>query len=137
MNFSKILTIFSVVLLVLCAIGGVAYFLGWITEDPLMYFAYILIGITIFFSILGPIMFFIKNPSKAKSFLIGIGILILFLGISYGLASDELSKELVNDEISQTTVKYVDTGLIITYVLGIITVIAVLFSGIFTAIKKF
>ena len=75
--------------------------------------------------------------NKAKSFLIGIGILILFLGISYGLASDELSKELVNDEISQTTVKYVDTGLIITYVLGIITVIAVLFSGIFTAIKKF
>ncbi len=51
-------------------------------SDMIIYWAYFLLILTIAISVIAPIIFYIKNPAKAKSVLIGIGILVALFGIA-------------------------------------------------------
>lgn len=103
--------------------------------NPYFGFSYLVFGLCILAAILFPVLFMIKNPKQAvKGLLILAGFAILF-GVSYLFASDSLDSESMqkafnNGLITAKGAKLVSMGLIGTYVISAIAILALIYSGI-------
>ena len=102
-----------------------------------MIWGYVLLGLSVITVIATAIMDFIKTPGSKKNILfIFIGFLIL-LGISYLFASGNIQGKVFEKfEITNTVSRNIGTGLIFTYILGIIAVLCMAFGGTIRMLKK-
>ncbi len=96
-----------------------------ITENMIIW-AYVLFGIAAIAAIIFPVMSVIKNPSHAKNILLIIVVAAALVGVSYLLASSEPISFLKVDATT-STLKLVDTGLTIGYILAAIAFFGILF----------
>jgi len=99
---------------------------------------YILIGIAALAAIVYPIMFLVKNPSKGKNALMGVGGLVLICIISYIFASGDIMNFPGSEKFGMTeaSTKRVGMGLITFYILSIGAIAAVLFAELGKLFKK-
>ena len=141
-KLSRILSISLYVLFAVSVVFALGFYLGRkvpgtegtafeeprITENMIIW-AYILVGIAAVAAIIFPLISFVKNPSHAKNILVIILITVVLVGISYLMASSEPISFLKVDA-STSTLKLVDTGLTIGYILAAIAFFGILFYEI-------
>lgn len=133
----------SVVLILLFFFGGyVEGTKGTNFAEPLhtntaLIWAFVLFMIALITALVFPLTFLILNPKRAIRFLIGLGVVAVFVFIAYQLGSDEILN-LINysgpDNVPKT-LKMVDTGLFITYLLALIAVVSILYNEISKVFK--
>jgi hypothetical protein len=97
--------------------------------DNMIIWAYILVAIAAVAAIIFPVITLIKNPSHAKNILIIILVTAVLVGVSYLMASSE-SISFLKVEATTSTLKLVDTGLTISYILVAIAFVGILFYEI-------
>ncbi|MBE9481444.1 MAG: hypothetical protein IMY69_07085 [Bacteroidetes bacterium] len=136
-TFNKILQISLYVILAISVILFVLFYIkGESMTNTVIYWAYILLAITVLLLIGFPIAFFIKNPRKGLTVLfVLIGFIILF-GISYLLASDATNAVVYEKmHITANISRLIGAGLIMMYILTGITVLSLIYTGIVNAFK--
>jgi len=99
---------------------------------------YIMISVGSLAAIFYPIMFLVKNPSKGKNALIGVGSLLIITIVSYVIASADIMKFPGSDKFGMTegSTKRVGMGLIVFYILSIGAIVAVLYTELGKIFKK-
>lgn len=118
--------------------------------DVALIWIYILIGLAAATSVVFTIVFMITNPQNAFKSLIVVGGLVVVVFLAYYFASDEIMNFHGSDKFfygeegiinAETTAnahnfsKKVGTGLIATYIVGILAIFSVIYSGISKAFK--
>lgn len=95
--------------------------------------AYILVAIaavvTIVFSFIGVF----SSTKGLKNALISIGAVVVLFVISYSLGSGDALPDM--EDVSAATFKWVDTGLIATYILAIVAFVGIIASEVMRAFK--
>ncbi len=137
MKLSKLTSYTMYVLLGLGALLVILYYLGAVSEEPILDLAYIYFGIAAIASIVFPIIYLITNPKGAISIIIGLVLIGIIVLISYFLASDQvmhISGYTGTDNVPGT-LKAVGTGLYTMYILFSLSIIAILYSEISSAFK--
>lgn len=106
--------------------------------DPFMYLAYIATGLAALMTVGFAIYYLITHPQKAKTSLMGIGALVVVIGISYLMASNEVTEPMTRLEggVTETTSKRVGMGLIAFYLLAGITILAVILSSFKSIVRR-
>jgi len=135
---ATILRIFLAVLLVISAVLFVIFYTqGEAFTDTVMIWAYILLGITVIITIAFPIFFFIANPKKGLTALIGLaGFALLYAIAHFALASGDISGEVYEKfEISQITSLFIGSIMYMTYILGGLAILSILYAGISSLFK--
>lgn len=106
----------------------------WITTN--LYWAYVLLGIATIAALLLEFVNTISDKKATKSALVALGFSVAVIGISYLLANDEMPKffganKFIEDgTITPSSMRWIGTGLIATYILSAISVIAIVWSSI-------
>ncbi|MBA7549794.1 hypothetical protein ES705_42289 [subsurface metagenome] len=76
------------------------------------------------------------NPKAIKNFLIALGIAVVLIGISYLISSSKpIDLDTFTSDPSAGTLKWVGTGLIVTYILAIVAFFGIIASEILRAFK--
>ncbi|MBN2349880.1 MAG: hypothetical protein JXJ22_13625 [Bacteroidales bacterium] len=106
--------------------------------NAIILWAYILFGIAALIALSFPLIFIISHPKNAiKTLLIILGFVVI-IGISYLIASDvplHMPTYDGSDNVPKT-VKWVGTGLNVTYILIILAIAGILVSGVSRFFKK-
>jgi hypothetical protein len=103
--------------------------------SPGLYIGYILLGIATIAAIALPLMNAIKNPSVLiKSGISLVGLLIIF-AISYAIADDNVNSIAVSYGQDASSVKLIGAGLIMFYIVIILSVVGLVYSEINKALK--
>ena len=135
---ATILRIFLAVLLVISAVLFVIFYTqGESFTDTVMVWAYILLGITVVITILFPIFFFITNPKKGLTALIGLaGFALLYAIAHFSLASGATPGDVYETfNINEVTSKFIGSILYMTYILGGIAILSIFYAGISSLFK--
>ena len=93
---------------------------------------YILLAVAAAAAIIFPILQLAQNPKGAKGALIGIVLLAVVVGISFGLASDVNPSKM---ELSPEGAKQVGAGLYAVYILGAVAILSIVYSEVSKIIK--
>jgi hypothetical protein len=137
----KLSKLLQIGLYVLLGVSSILYILFYIKgesmTDTVLVWAYILLGITVVLLLAFPIIHFIKNPKSAVKFLlILVGFAILY-GVGYMLASDNIASPIFEkQDISSNLSQMIGAGIITTYILAGLAVLAILYSSISSAFNR-
>jgi len=135
---ATILKIFLAVLLLISTGLFVNFYItGEDFAEAVMVWAYILLGITVVITILFPIFFFLTNPKKGLTVLVGIaGFALLYAIAHFSLASGATPGEVYEKfDISEFTSKFIGSILYMTYILGGLAILSILYAGISSLFK--
>jgi hypothetical protein len=125
-----------VVLTVSLILFALFYINGESMTDTIMYWAYILFFITVALLLAFPIIYFINNPKQGVKFLIVLVGFVALYGISYALASDSTDTLIYEkNEISANVSRMIGAGMIMTYIVGGIALVGLVFAGISKVFK--
>ncbi len=137
--------VLKIVGFILCILGGVWLIRIMLAGDtaitdspdlqgslvtPLIYIAYITFAIALVFVLVFVIMNLFSNGAAIKGTLIGLGAFLAVILISYLLASGEESTTRDGTVITASTSHWVETGIYAFYILAVLAVGAMVFSGI-------
>lgn len=137
----KVATILRIFLTVLLVISGVLFIIfysrGEEFTSTVLTWAYILLGFTALITLVFPIVYLIMNPKNGKSIFIGIlGFAVLFLISYYGLASGNIQGDVYETfSITENTSRFIGAMLNMTYILGGLAILSIIFSGISSIFK--
>lgn len=135
---ATILRIFLAVLLVISAVLFVIFYSqGEAFTSTVLTWGYILLAITAALTIIFPIVYFILNPKKGLTALIGIAIFaVLYLISYYALASGSIAGDVYEKfDINQAVSQAIGAVLYMTYILGGLAILAIVYSGISSIFK--
>ncbi|HRZ41805.1 MAG TPA: hypothetical protein P5228_03785 [Bacteroidales bacterium] len=101
---------------------------------------YIILGLSIFLALFFAVTSIFVKPKAAKNGLIGIGALVLILVVSFLLSTSAIDPEFTSKMASTITVtdgmsKQVGAGLIAAYILGALSILAVIGSAVYKFVK--
>ncbi len=131
----------SIVLMVLAAIYQIVVFTqGNSPSDSVLngYFtvAYIAFGISLLFAILFPIIQLFADPKAAVRTLIGVAFLVVLWFVAYALSGNSFTPaELEKMETTASISRIVGAGLIYTYFIFALALLAIIFAGISSIFK--
>jgi peptidoglycan/LPS O-acetylase OafA/YrhL len=137
---NKFIRIIYIILLAICALLGILFYAGGtgandspIFTNTFIVWAYILTGIATLSAIVFPIVKMVGNPQNAKKSIMGVVALLIVVAIAYFFSSGDLMK--LNDpEMAKynihSTLKEVDTGIITTYLLIGIAIVAMIYTEV-------
>ena len=127
----KILQWLLGLLLAISALLGILFYANVISDDVIMYWAYILVVLTAVITIVAPIIYFLFNIKSAIKFLIMLGIMIVLAIIAYSLAGNEFTGiQLEKMKSSVEASKIVGAGLIFTYFLACLAILSIVYASI-------
>ena len=113
---------------------------SWINTN--LVWSYILFAITAGAAVISGLLQMIIDPAAAKKSLVAvIGIVVIF-GIAYMLSPDEMprffgvDKFIEDGTLTLTVSKWIDTGLIVTYILFALTLLATIYWSVVQVFKK-
>lgn len=130
---NSIALISRVTLIGLMLIGVVLWLMviygGDDSVGPILTWGYIIFFIAIALALVSTVNGVLVNPAGLKNMLIGLGIVVAVFGLSYVLAdgSDFATYKVPTDE---STSKLVSTGLNAFYIVGLLAVLSVVYSGV-------
>ncbi len=112
------------------------YINGESMTDLVMYWAFILLIITVVLLLAFPIKHFIEYPKQGIKTLIAFGGFLALYGISYVLASGSTDATIYEiNEISSGVSRMIGAGMIMTYIIGGIALLGLVYFGISKAFK--
>ncbi len=119
--------------------GNVTEGTGLITDDEPrftainLYWSYLLFGITILITVIFAIAHIVTHPKAIKGALIVLVLGGILVAISYALSADISSDLNQMPDVAPTTLKWVGTGMVATYILGGIALLGIVVSEIYRA----
>jgi len=137
MKLAKLTSFLLYALLGISAILGILFYMGSVSEEPLIYVAYAFVVLAAIFAIGFPVYQLMSNPKGALNTLIGLAILGVIVLIAYSLASDQVMNIVGYDgpDNNPGTLKMVGTGLFTTYILFFLSLAAIVITEIYNAVK--
>ncbi len=135
---ATVLRIFLAVLLVISAVLFVIFYTkGAAFTDTVLIWAYILLGITVVITILFPIFFFIANPKKGLTVIVAlIGFALLYAIAHFALATGSIQGDVYEKfEISSIASQFIGSMLYVTYILGGLAILSIVYAGISSLFK--
>jgi len=129
--------LYSTILLGLLGLSGLLYILfvlEMVSEGVMLNWCFLLLGIATLVAVVFPILGMAKDLKKAKSSLIGVGVLAVIFIVSYVMSTAEpyISGELV---IDGSVTKASEAGLIMFYIMIFLAIGAILYTEISKAFK--
>lgn len=105
--------------------------------DKNLYWAAILFVLAVLTTVFFSIEYLITHPKALKGAGISIGVAAVLVIIAYALASDAFIPGLIeeSEKVTAKTLKWVDVGLYVTYILGGIAILGMIASEIYRALK--
>lgn len=106
--------------------------------DMLMNWTIVMVVLAIAFAFLiGPIVSIISNPKSLIKGLISIGVIIVVVVIAYTLSSGDVTTVHLNYEVKnlQSQLMFTETGLITFYIMGAVTVLAIIVAEVMSLFK--
>lgn len=106
----------------------------WISTN--LYWSYLLLGISVVAALVLEFANTISDKKATKSALVALGFAVAVIGVSYLLSNDEMPKffganKFIEDgTVTPSSLIWIGTGLIATYILSAISVIAIAWSAI-------
>jgi hypothetical protein len=100
-----------------------------------LYVFYVLLFIAVAAAVIFPIINSIKEPAALIRTSIGIAIILVLFGISYGLSGSTLSRNAIAIGLTEANVKLISAGLIMFYIVLILSILALIYSEISKALK--
>lgn len=136
-SLSTILKVLSWLLMGVSAILTVLFYVGIISEEPFIIWAYILFGLAGLTALVFPIYFFIGNPKNALNTLFGIGIMVVVFGAGYALADSTPIISPTNDPNFNNfnVLVLTDAGLIGTYIMFGAALLLLIYTGVRSVFK--
>ncbi len=136
---ATILKVFLAIMLAISAILFVIFYTqGADFTSVVLSWAYILLIITAAITILFPIAFFVMNPKKGLTALVGIlGFVVLYSVAYFGFAttggiSDEIA---VTFDITESVSRLIGGILYMTYILGGLAILSIVYASISSLFK--
>ncbi len=122
----------TVLLVISAALFVIFYVRGEDFTNAVLTWAYILVILTAFLTLAFPIVNFILHPLRGKAVLFGIiGFVILYL-ISHFIASGSIQGDVYETfAITEGVSRFIGAMLSMTYILGGLAILSIVFSGIF------
>lgn len=119
--------LFSLIYVIINGDGGVGLMLTW---------GYVLLGIATLVSVVFPIFHLAQNPKGAVRNLLGLGLVVVVLGVSYALSSAEPIR-LPSNEIYDNAggLLLTDTGLYTAYLALVGAILVAIFGEIRNSFK--
>jgi len=108
-----------------------------VATNYMLWWAYILFGLAVIITLIFALVNIFTNPGGAKKALVSLVIIAILVGVSYLLASNQTLKMPGYEGGGNTPVvlKWVGTGLIATYLLAAIAILAILYVEIVKIFK--
>ncbi|MFA6677839.1 MAG: hypothetical protein WCS34_09690 [Bacteroidales bacterium] len=104
--------------------------------DIIIWSSYVLVGLAVALIAILSIIGLVEKPGSLKRFGITLLIAVVVIGLAYELASGAAVNANVAHVPTHSELKLTDTGLIVTYILFGVTILSILFGGLYNAIKK-
>jgi len=95
--------------------------------------SYILLFLAIAAALAGTLMTAISNPKKMSGSLIGVGVMLAIVGLSYALSSDEVLRSY--GDITPGTSKWSGAGLYMVYILLAGSVLSIVYASVSRMLK--
>ena len=134
---ATILRIFLTVLLIISAVLFVIFYMqGEGFTSTVLTWAYILLAFTAAITLIFPLIYFIMNPGKAKTILIGIvGFAVLFF-IAYSFSTGSIAGDVYEKfAITESASRIIGASLLMTYIMGGLTVLSIVYAGVSSLFK--
>ncbi len=130
-KIAKFLQMFLYALMGISALIIVLFYAQVASADVILYWAYLLLILTIAIAIISPIILYISNPGKAKTVLIGIVIFVVLFVISYLLASGNIQGDIYQKyAITERSSRFIGAMLNTSYILGGLAILAIIYASI-------
>ncbi len=101
----------------------------WVT--PYFYISYIALAICFILALAFPIVYMIMNPKNAVRMLMVLAGMVVLALISYAFAGNQFTADqLIDMEISDAGSRRVGAALIFTYIIGVLTILAAIYSAV-------
>ena len=112
--------------------SGVSSLAEPLITETILRWAYILLIITLALAVVFQLLSMFSSVKALKRAGIVLGIAAVFIFISYQLADDTILNliQYSGPDNVPTTLKWVGTGLIFTYILGILAILSILYTAI-------
>lgn len=120
------------------ALCVVVILMGWLLRenvDLLLTWMYIMLGLGVGFMLLMSLFSLAQNPKSAVQALLGLGVILVILGIAYGMANGDPLATPTNFYDNAAELKIADTGLFATFILLGIATVAIVVGEIRNAFK--
>ncbi len=140
---------FKLFMWVLVLISLVILVLGWVkgfpdspatdngTVDPLLYWAYVMVGIAVAcVVVVGIVIGAVNNPKSLIKLGIGIVVVAVLCLIVYSVSAGAPAVNLTTEQPSAGTLKLTDTVLNLTYLAAGVAVVSIIFGEILSAIRN-
>lgn len=106
------------------------------TVDPLLYWAYAMVGITLAcVVVVGIIIAAMNNPKSLIKLGIGIVAVAVVCFVVYSVSAGEPAMGLTDEQPSHGVLKLTDTVLNLTYLAGVVAIVSIVFGEILGAIR--
>ena len=109
-------------------------------SGTLLTWSYILLGFGVLLLVCVPILNIGANPASLKKGGMSIAFLLVLFGVAMIFSSNAQTAATlswpVDKQPSSTEMKVIDTGLYATYLLLVLSVVAILFGSLYSAIRK-
>jgi hypothetical protein len=99
------------------------------------YIFYVLLAIAIASAVIFPLINSFKSPATLVVTGIGVAVMLVLFGVSYGLSDSTLSRNAIAFGLSESGVKMIGAGLIMFYIVLVLAILALIYSEISKAIK--
>jgi hypothetical protein len=100
-----------------------------------LYISFVLLAVAAASSVVMPLLHAIKHPAGMVKSLFGIGGLVVLFILAYSLSGSELSAKAVALGVDASGSKMIGAGLILFYLVFLISVVGVIYSEISKALK--
>jgi small-conductance mechanosensitive channel len=99
--------------------------------------AYVSLAIAVVVAVIFPVIHMASNPKQAVKGFLGFAAIVVLGLISYLLSSNEFTAlQLERLKVSESISVLVGTGLILTYIVGVVTILAAVFLAIKGSLSK-
>lgn len=135
---SKFVKYLSIVLFGLSAVLAVLFYINPSESmvEIVLYYAYFLFGLAVLLAVTLPFISLLDNPKKFKRIFINIAVVVVVFGLGYLFASGGPLQGNSNMTPSAMELKLTDAGLIVTYLLLFLTIVAILSGGVINLIRN-
>ena len=136
-KIAKIIQWVLIILLALSAVFGLLFYTNTAAYTNLVLFwGYALIIVIVVATVMAALLNILSNPKKAIKFLITLGLVAVVAVLAFVISGNEYSTtQLVKLKITETTSRIVGAGLIITYLLGIVALLSIVYATVSSIFK--
>lgn len=130
-KIAKIVQWFLYGLLIISALLGILFYADVVSVDLLLNWGYILLVLIIAATLITAVMGLVRNPRGSLKFLTMFAVVVVVGIISYALSTNDYSvTELEKLKITASTSRMVGAGLYLTYFLGIVAILSIIYATV-------